>query len=106
MVTEEEAIREFAAEVDEALEGRVDRVVVFGSYARGEQLPGSDVDLLIVLEERVEGDQSTVADIAGRYFLEHEMLLAPKLITSDKLEEQKDFSFFKRIREEGVAVYG
>jgi predicted nucleotidyltransferase len=45
-----------SADVEHAVERLVDafdplRIVVFGSYARGEARPGSDLDLLVVLPE-------------------------------------------------------
>ena len=103
---EKKEIRDFGREVDEVLDGRVDKIVLFGSYARGEQLPGSDIDLMIVLNEEIGGDRSRVSKIAGRYFLEKNVFISPKIITKHSLEEKSDFGFFQKIEQEGIKVYG
>ena len=101
-----ERIEEFGEKIDKRLGGRVERIILFGSYARDENLPGSDVDLLIVLKEKKESDQSMVADIAGDYFLNYGITLSPKIIEEKELEKKKDYTFFREIMDEGVKVYG
>lgn len=98
-------LEEFISKVNSALNARVEKALLFGSYAR-EDLPGSDVDILIVLTEKRQGDQSKVSEIAGEYFLDEEIFLSPKIITEEELEKKKNYSFFKEIREEGVPIYG
>lgn len=102
----DDVLSEFSNRVNEVLDGRLDRVVLFGSYARGDELPGSDVDLLLVVDSHESGDQGKVADIAGEYFLSDNLILSPKMISKEKLEEKKDFSFFQEVRNDGVTVYG
>jgi uncharacterized protein len=43
--------REFAEKVRDLYGDRLDKVVLFGSYARGEQHEESDVDFLVVLKD-------------------------------------------------------
>ncbi len=102
----QEILEDFTEKVNKNLNGRVEEVILFGSYARNEQLPGSDVDLLIVLSDIKKNDQSKISQIAGNYFLEDQLVLSPKIITSDDLAEKSDYSFFQEIQEEGVQIYG
>lgn len=105
-VVDRAVIDDFAGRIVERLEGRVERVILFGSYARGEELPGSDVDVLVVLSERRDGDQAEVLDVASDYFWSDNVFFSPKLISSEDLEDKKDFSFFRDLESEGVEVYG
>jgi predicted nucleotidyltransferase len=41
------------------------RLEVFGSAARGQTIPGSDVDLLVTLDDSVPLSTATLLDIAG-----------------------------------------
>ncbi len=41
---------------------RVRRVALFGSYARGEQTPGSDVDILVDVDPEIGLDFVTLAE--------------------------------------------
>ena len=84
----------------------VERVVLFGSYARGEQRPDSDVDLCIV----AEGVENQLA--AARDFRRAIRDVRPKPaltlvpITPARFAEKTasgDF-FFKTIAEEGICV--
>ena len=84
----------------------VDRVVLFGSFARGEQRADSDVDLCIV----AEGAENQLA--AARDFRRAIRDVRPKPaltlipITPARFEEKTasgDF-FFKTIAEEGICV--
>ena len=84
----------------------VERVVLFGSYARGTQRPDSDVDLCIV----AEGTENQLA--AAREFRRAIRDVRPKPaltlipITPARFEEKTaagDY-FFKTIQEEGICV--
>ena len=84
----------------------IDRVVLFGSYARGEQRPDSDVDLCIV----AVGVENQLA--AARDFRRAIRDVRPKPaltlipITQARWEEKTiggDY-FFKTIQEEGICV--
>lgn len=84
----------------------VERVVLFGSYARGQQRADSDVDLCIV----AEGAENQLA--AARDFRRAIRDVRPKPaltlipITPARFEEKRaggDY-FFKTIAEEGICV--
>lgn len=75
----------------------VERVVLFGSYARGEAKPGSDIDLRID-RGRVE-DYFELAEL--KFELEERLNAKVDLLTTGSLSD----SFLKRIREEEVLLY-
>ena len=101
-----DVIDSFAEDVVDALGDRVSEVRLFGSYARGDELPGSDIDVLVVLEDRKEGDQAEILDIASDYFWSHDVFFSPKVISLDDLKERSEYHFFREIEDEGVTVYG
>jgi predicted nucleotidyltransferase len=43
---------------------RVERVVLFGSYARGQAKPDSDVDVLVVIDVLGPGERGIAVDLA------------------------------------------
>ena len=88
-------IRTTAAEL--ARERGVERVWLFGSYARGEATPESDVDIRID-----EGELGGLIALAGLYLALRERLGKPvDLLTTDSL----DASFLERVRGEEVLLY-
>ena len=91
-------IDEIQATVKE-LGGRygAERIYLFGSYARGEAVPGSDVDLRID-----KGKIRGLFALSGlRLALEEQLGTKVDLLTSDSL----DHAFLSRIRTEEVLLY-
>ena len=84
----------------------IDRIVLFGSYARGEQRPDSDVDLCIVAEGaenqmRAAGEfRRAIRDVKPK----PAFTLIP--ITPARLEEKKKSGdyFFETIMKDGICV--
>ena len=84
----------------------IERIVLFGSYARGEQRADSDVDLCIVADG---AENQLAAAQAFRRSIRHvwpkpALSLIP--ITPERLEEKKKCGdyFFKTILKEGRCV--
>ena len=74
-----------------------ERIYLFGSYARGEAVPGSDVDLRID-----KGKIRGLFALSGlRLALEEQLGAKVDLLTSDSL----DHAFLSRIRTEEVLLY-
>ena len=75
-----------------------ERIYLFGSYARGDAAPGSDIDLRID-KGRIRG----LFALAGlKLALEDQLGAKVDLLTSDSLDKQ----FLDRIRPEEVLLYG
>ena len=80
------------------------KVVLFGSYGRGQAHSRSDVDLLVVLEENLHGVDAEVEVAAGvaHPFPMDILVRTPKQI-ADRL--RLGDSFFRDIVEKGVVLY-
>jgi predicted nucleotidyltransferase len=77
----------------------VSRLSVFGSYARGEATPDSDIDFRIVDDGSLRG----LIKLAGFCReLETELSTPVDVLTNDALDED----FLNRIKDEEVLVYG
>ena len=85
---------------------RFSKLIVFGSFARGEARPDSDVDLLLVLRETVSG-RSDVEDllvpILARYLLETGLLLSVVVKTENEFSSQKE-GLMWNIAQEGIEI--
>lgn len=84
---------------------RLKGLYLYGSYARGDFTPDSDVDLLIALEGQVkpireiDGLGEIVADICLRY----DLLIAVYPVPAEWLVERKS-PFFENVRREGIRL--
>ena len=90
----------------EALYGpRLVRLVLFGSQARGDAEPGSDIDVLVVLEgpvnasEEIERAGNIVADVS----LEYDVSVSCAYVSVDRYAVEHS-PLLMNIRREGVAV--
>ena len=85
-----------------------DQIILFGSYARGDNTEKSDIDLLILKKGIVKG--SDIIDSIYHSFFDHKIGVAVDLLTLDYnryFELNKEIGYiYKTIKEEGKVVYG
>lgn len=102
--------------VREAVEGILRRVepkpsliVLFGSEARREATPESDIDLLVVLEsddpETVKAVREAVYEVMWKH--DFERLISVITFPKEMFEEQKakGYSFVKNVEREGIVLW-
>ena len=90
----------------EALYGdRLDRVLLYGSRARGDAGPESDVDVLVVLR----GEVDPVAEIARTEYLvaglslEHDLVLSCVFLSLEEYYDEADL-FLRYVRPDAIPV--
>ena len=85
-----------------------DQIILFGSYARGDNKEKSDIDLLIVKKGLKRGRD--IIDAIYRVFYENKIEVPVDLLTIDYdryLELNNEIGYvYKRIKEEGKVIYG
>lgn len=101
--------REIAGEVAEELRGlygeRLRHVLLFGSWARGDAVADSDVDLLVVLD-RVEqpwSERQRMAEILWRYSFDGDIVVTVLPVGEAEFEDPAE-PVLIRARDEGVEV--
>lgn len=80
-------------------------VVLFGSQARGDAVPGSDIDVLIVLKDRVSQFEEVerTGDFTSALCLKYDVLISRIFIAeNDYLHSQ--MPFLLNVRREGIHV--
>jgi uncharacterized protein len=80
--------------------------IVFGSRARGDHEPYSDMDILIVLEDAMAEAENAIVDAAWEVGFEHNLVVCPIVWTKEQLESRpyQELPLLDAIREQGVAV--
>ncbi|MBQ6441496.1 MAG: nucleotidyltransferase domain-containing protein [Lachnospiraceae bacterium] len=85
----------------------LDRVILYGSYARGEQTEESDVDIAVILKGRnTEKMHDDLLDIVVDYELDLEVTMSVVPIEyTNYLEWNKVLPFYKNIEKEGIVLW-
>lgn len=100
-----EVARAVADDLAELYGDRLRAVILFGSWARGDGHPESDIDLLVVLDEvgsRRE-ELARMSDVLWRHSLEHDTVVTEIPVSESEYRESQE-PLLVRARSEGVAV--
>jgi predicted nucleotidyltransferase len=84
---------------------RLRQVYLYGSYARGDFTEGSDVDLLIALEGKVNPWQeiNRLSEVLAAICLNYDLLISTYPVPEEWLQERQS-PLFKNIRREGIVI--
>lgn len=100
------AVSEFLDLLERQLEGRVFQTLLFGSKARGDSTPDSDIDILLVVEEDEWRLSHAISDLAADVSLEYDVLIAPRVIGRERWERMAKlgYSLYRNIVAEGIPL--
>lgn len=94
----------------ELLSDKIYKIILYGSYARGDFNMESDVDILIILncsQEETRSYRKEVSRIASRISLANDVEVSLLLIDQQSFKERIDIlPFYQNVQREGVALYG
>ncbi|MBR2587735.1 MAG: nucleotidyltransferase domain-containing protein [Bacilli bacterium] len=101
-------INEFTKKVRELLGDRLKKIILYGSYARGDYNKKSDVDIMILTDltfEEIEKYRDEISDIAFDIELDKGIVISPVLKNIDKFNARVDvIPFYTNVQKEGVAL--
>jgi len=80
------AVAGFVEKVRSALGGDVLEMRLFGSKATGEDVPGSDIDILVVVQDARVDVEDRVLAIAFDVNLAHDVYISPRVVGRATLE--------------------
>lgn len=94
----------------ELMEDRICKIILYGSYARGDFDTESDVDIIILLdcdEKELRNYRKRVSVLASRISLENDIEVSLLLKNRKSFEDRRVIlPFYQNIENEGVVLYG
>ena len=103
-------VYKFSLQLRKLLGSSLSKVILYGSYARGDNHDFSDVDLMILVKmsdseiKRIEND---VYDIAFEIEIETGIDISPIIKNEAQYEYWVDtLPFYRNVRDEGVVING
>jgi predicted nucleotidyltransferase len=103
---ERQAAVEFVDSVRQQFDGQVVSVLLFGSRARGEAEPDSDMDLLVVMSDAGPEIRRAIRYLAVEVWLKHGIYLSTRVWSQAhwrKLEELQTL-LYRNIRRDGIKL--
>ncbi len=98
-------LNELKRELQALYGDRLVKLILFGSHARGEATPDSDIDLLAVLKSPVSQVQeiSYMSNLRVKILLERDELVSIIPVTEEDFSK-RDVEFLRNIRKEGIEL--
>lgn len=99
----QEALQEFLKTAKQKHGDKIEQIILFGSYARGEAAEESDIDVLIVGDITLD----ELIDISFPLLLKYGVYISPHVITARHLSylEKEGYGFIKNVKKEGKIIY-
>ena len=103
-------IKKFVSELSKLLGERLKKVILYGSYARGDYDKNSDIDMMILTDfsdDEIIEYRKKIIDLACDLEMENDVMISPLLKNIDKYNKRVDvIPFYYNVQKEGVVVHG
>jgi len=97
-------LRDFVYELTNLNLDNLERVILFGSYAKRTYTNNSDVDIAIILKEKSPDYELLVIDITDRLKKRYKKVIQPHYYTSEEFKEIKN-NLVKDIIKDGIILF-
>jgi predicted nucleotidyltransferase len=103
---EEQAIKAFVQRLTAELDGDVADVLLFGSKARGEAKPDSDLDVFVRVDRSDYAFKQAILWLAAEVSLDYDVLLSPRVVPPEAWRKmvEADTLFYRSVASEGIPL--
>ena len=98
-------MKEFKTNLNRIYGEQLKAVYLYGSYARGENVEGSDLDFVVVLKDfqRRAAEIRRTSELVGNLSLDYEITVSPLFLRENEWETNK-FALLRNVKAEGAAL--
>ena len=104
----EGVIRDMVTAYREVFGGRIEQILLYGSYARGDADGDSYIDIAAIVHgdrQELQEKLKKVWDVSSDLELMYEVVISPTVIPYDEfMAYQEDLPYYRNISEEGIRV--
>ena len=97
-----EAVDKFAEEAMKTYGANIERIILFGSVARGEAGKKSDIDILVVWNGNEDEGWRKMTGLAFDILLETKEYISVKVVVSDDMKSQNPF--INNVIKDGIEI--
>lgn len=103
-MTVKKIIQEFKAEIKKIAGSDLKQIILFGSFARGNAVEGSDIDLLLVFGNKLSPDViRKIRDVSNFLSLKYDVVISEFLFTEEEFVKYNT-PFLLNVKREGVII--
>ena len=99
-------LADYLAEIQKIYGLHLKSVILYGSYARGDYTPESDVDIMILVDlpdDELDQYADELAEVGFEYNVAHDIWMMPVVIIQDHFNHWvKAYPFYENVQKEGV----
>lgn len=97
-------LKKLNADLRETLGDKVESLILFGSYSRGNYTKYSDIDLLILVKDSLRKEETQFIDnLIACYSLKNDVVISG-LVYPAEIYHQFNTPFLLNVKEEGIPV--
>lgn len=102
------AINEFLTKINKILKKKIKKIILYGSYARGDYNNSSDVDIMILTtlnNDKIEEYREAISDVIFDIQVETDIYISPIIKNIDNYNLKIGFiPFYMNVQKEGVEL--
>jgi len=80
------------------------KIFLYGSYARNDQSPDSDIDILVIVDSLTKEQRNNILDIAWEIGFKYGFVISIVPISDVNYKLMSSSPFMKNVRKEGVVL--
>lgn len=104
-----ELLKEYVQKICKIYGKSLAAVILYGSYARGDFRPDSDVDIMILVnltEEEIQNSRERISDVTYDFNMEHDVEVMPIVKAVEHFRYWLPvYPFYQNVNQEGVSLY-
>lgn len=105
----EEILKKYVEAVHGLYGSRLKNIILYGSYARGNFRPDSDIDIMILVdldEQGIRDKGHSLSDVTFEYNFDNDLMIMPIVKNLEHFNKWlKAYPFYYNIRKEGIELY-
>lgn len=104
-----EILKKYADDVRGLYGDGLKAIILYGSYARGDFSPNSDIDIMILVDltdEEIKKRGCFLSDMTFDYNFDHDLEIMPIVKNLEHFNKwARAYPFYHNVKKEGVALY-
>ena len=102
-------LTQYLSEIPKIYGTHLKSVILYGSYARGDYTPDSDVDIMILVDlsvEQMDSYSDALSELGFEYNVQHNIWMMPIVKNQQHFYHwATSYPFYTNIQKEGVVLY-